>query len=99
MHSILLSAHAVALEEAGLSSVSAGSGGFEIGHFDRKSTAQVYELYRGHTTAVVEGFDWARDGRWMALGTRNRTVHVFAVNPYGGPPDVKTHLEAKVRNV
>jgi hypothetical protein len=22
-----------------------------------------------------------------------------AVNPYGGPPDVKSHLEARVRNV
>ena len=26
-------------------------------------------------------------------------MHVFAVNPCGGPPDVKTHLEARVRNV
>ena len=25
-------------------------------------------------------------------------MHVFAVNPYGWPPDVKTHLEARVRN-
>ena len=70
MPSILLSACSVALEEAGLSSVAAGSGGFEIGHFDRKSAAQVYELHRGHTTAVIEGFDWARDGRWMAFGMR-----------------------------
>jgi hypothetical protein len=40
-----------------------------------------------------------RDGRWTELETRNRTVHVFAVNPYGGPPDVKSHLEARVRIV
>ena len=97
--SILLSARSAALEEAGLTSGATDSGGFGFGDLDRKSAAQVYELYRGHTTAVVEGFDWARDGRWTALGTRNRTVHVFAVNPYGGPPDVKSHLEASVRNV
>ena len=26
-------------------------------------------------------------------------MHVFAVNPYGGPPDVRSHLEARVGNV
>ena len=96
--SVLLSARS-AFEEAGLASGATGSSGFGLGDLDRKSATQVYELYRGHTTAVVEGFDWATDGRWTALGTRNRTVHVFAVNPYGGPPDVKSHLEASVRNV
>ena len=41
------------------------------------------------------------DGRWTALGMRNRTVHAFAVNLYGaaGCEAVKTHLEARVRNV
>jgi len=97
--SILLPARSAALEETGLTSGAAGSGGFGFGDLDRKSATQVYDLHRGHTTAVVEGFDWARDGRWTALGTRNRTVHVFAVNPYGGPPDVKSHLEARVGNV
>jgi hypothetical protein len=24
---------------------------------------------------VVEGVDWAQDGRWLTIGTRNRTVH------------------------
>ncbi|KIM42507.1 hypothetical protein M413DRAFT_444245 [Hebeloma cylindrosporum] len=94
--SVLLSARSAALEEAGLAS---GSGSSGLSELDRKSATQVYELHRGHTTAVVEGFDWARDGLWTALGTRNRTVHVFAVNPYGGPPDLQSHLEARVRNV
>ena len=39
---------------------------------------------------------WAR---WLAVGTRNRTVHVFGVNPYGGKPDVRSHVEGRVRNV
>jgi hypothetical protein len=96
--SVLLSTHSTALDDAGLGSA-AGSGGFGIGDVDRKSATPVYDLYRGHTTAVVEGFDWANDGRWAAVGTRNRTVHVFAVNPYGGPADVRSHIEARVRNV
>jgi len=96
--STLITARSAALEEIGLAS-GTGSGEFRHSDLDRKSATQTYDLHRGHTTAVVEGFDWARDGRWAALGTRNRTVHVFAVNPYGGPPDVKSHLEARVRSV
>jgi len=37
-------------------------------------------------------------GGWQ-LGRVIRTVHVFVVNPYGGPADLKSHLEASVRNV
>ncbi|KAG5653843.1 hypothetical protein H0H81_010116 [Sphagnurus paluster] len=59
----------------------------------------VYQLRRGRTGAVVEGVAWNGDGRWVALGTRNRTVHLFGVNPYGGKTDVKSHLEGRVRNV
>jgi len=71
---------------------------FGIGGLGRKSVTQVSGLHHGHTTAVVEGFDWARDVRWTALGMWTRTVHVFAVNLYGGLPDVKSLLEASVRN-
>ncbi|RDB23105.1 hypothetical protein Hypma_009954 [Hypsizygus marmoreus] len=59
----------------------------------------VYNLRRGRTSAVVEGVQWARDGRWIAIGTRKRTVHVFGVNPYGGKTDQRSHLEGRVRNV
>ena len=64
-----------------------------------RRAAHVYDLFRGRTSAVVEGLDWADDGRWLAVGTRNRTVHVFGVNPYGGKPDVRSHVEGRVRNV
>ena len=59
----------------------------------------MYNLRRGRTPAVVEGITSSDDGRWIALGTRKRTVHVFAVNPYGGKPDNKSHLEGRVQNV
>ncbi|EGN92340.1 hypothetical protein SERLA73DRAFT_117519, partial [Serpula lacrymans var. lacrymans S7.3] len=39
------------------------------------------------------------DGRWVALGTRKRTVHIFAVNPYGGNPDHRSHVDGRVMNV
>ncbi|KAJ7093606.1 hypothetical protein C8R44DRAFT_953299, partial [Mycena epipterygia] len=59
---------------------------------------QMYELRRGRTGAVVEAVVSARDGRFVALATKRRTVHVFAVNPYGGRADVRSHLEARVRD-
>jgi hypothetical protein len=70
-----------------------------IGRREARTPWHVYDLRRGRTSAVVEGAEWAEDGRWVAIGTRKRTVHVFAVNPYGGKPDHRSHLEGKVRNV
>ncbi|KAJ7066843.1 hypothetical protein B0H15DRAFT_872223 [Mycena belliarum] len=65
---------------------------------DPSAPAQLYELRRGRTGAVVEGVAGAWDGRFVALATRRRTVHVFAVNPYGGRADVRSHLGARVRD-
>jgi len=59
----------------------------------------MYTLRQGRMSAVVEGADWSTDGRWLAIGTRKRTVHVFAVNPYGGQTDIASHLEGRVKNV
>lgn len=56
----------------------------------------LYNLRRGRTHAVVDGLDWANDGRWFAMGTRKRTVHVFAVNPNGGVPDKMSHMGGRV---
>ncbi|KAJ6574111.1 hypothetical protein B0H19DRAFT_1063111 [Mycena capillaripes] len=60
--------------------------------------AHLYALRRGRTGAVVESVASARDGRFVALVTRRRTVHVFAVNLYGGRADVRNHLGARVRD-
>lgn len=62
-------------------------------------SVHVYDLRRGRTSAVVEHIDWAKDGRYVGVGTRNRTVHIYALNPYGGKIDIKSHLEGRVRNV
>lgn len=68
-------------------------------HQQTSSSVKMYALRRGRTRAVVEGADWSKDGRWLAIGTRRRTVHVFPVNPYGGKTDIASHLEGRVRNV
>lgn len=59
----------------------------------------VYDLRRGRTQGVVESAEIAGDGRWIGYGTRNRTIHLFATNPYGGKADEASHLEGTVRNV
>ena len=71
------------------------------GHFHQQasSSEKMYTLRRGRTSAVVESADWSKDGRWLGIGTRKRTVHVFPVNPYGGKADIASHLEGRVRNV
>jgi len=58
----------------------------------------MYNLRRGRTTAVIDGIEVSPDGRWVAFGTRKATVHVFAINPYGGKPDLRSHMENRVRN-
>ncbi|SRR5260221_7508285 len=58
----------------------------------------LYDLRRGRTSAVVENLDWATDGRWIAVSTQKRTVHIFATNPYGGQPDGQSHVKGRVCN-
>lgn len=81
------------------SSTSADSSAGGDPEIRRGTSTQIYDLRRGRTSAVVECVDWTEDGRWTGFATRHRTVHVFAVNPYGGKIDVRSHMEGRVRNV
>ena len=67
-------------------------------HTGQVAPVRVYDLQRGRTNAVIENISWNDDMRWVAIGSRKRTVHVFPVNPYGGRPDDVSHLEGHVRN-
>lgn len=71
----------------------------ERGEPDYQGSTQVYDLHRGMTSAIIECIVWAVDGRYVGISTRNRTVHIYAVNPYGGKADLRSHLEGHVRNV
>jgi len=67
-------------------------------HTGRVAPVHAYDLQRGRTSAVIENISWNDDMRWVAIGSRKRTVHVFPINPYGGRPDDASHLEGHVRN-
>ncbi|KZS98299.1 hypothetical protein SISNIDRAFT_481055 [Sistotremastrum niveocremeum HHB9708] len=58
----------------------------------------LYDLRRGHTTASIMTLSSSIDGRWMAAGTHRGTIHVFAINPYGGPAHISSHIEGRVQN-
>lgn len=58
----------------------------------------MYDLRRGRTNAIIDGVDVAPDGRWVAMSSRNRTIHVYATNPYGGKTDERSHTGGKVVN-
>ena len=67
-------------------------------HSGQATPVHVYDLQRGRSSAVIENISWNNDMRWVAIGSRRRTVHVFPVNPFGGKPDDASHLEGHVRN-
>ncbi|RHZ52086.1 hypothetical protein Glove_465g41 [Diversispora epigaea] len=66
-----------------------------------KRLKHVYKLSRGYTDAIVGegGVDWSGDSRWCAVASGRGTVHVFAINPYGGPAHVPSHIKGWVNNV
>lgn len=57
-----------------------------------------YKLMRGITTADVVRAEWSHDAQWVTVGTRSGTVHVYAVNPFGGVPSIANHIQGKVKN-
>ncbi|KAF9224657.1 hypothetical protein BS17DRAFT_86268 [Gyrodon lividus] len=58
----------------------------------------VYNLRRGRTSAVIDEMEISPDGRWVAIITGKRTVHIFAINPYGGQPDLRSHTDSRIWN-
>ncbi|KAG8739952.1 hypothetical protein FRC10_004951 [Ceratobasidium sp. 414] len=51
-----------------------------------------YDLQRGVTRRRVTSIIWSADSKWVGVVTVRGTIHVFAVNPYGGPPTGASHL-------
>ncbi len=68
------------------------------GTFASSTVAHRYKLMRGITTADVVHAEWSHNAQWVTVGTRSGTVHVYAVNPFGGVPIIGNHVEGKVRN-
>ncbi len=68
------------------------------GHPSTSTLLHRYKLLRGITLADVVRAEWSPDAQWIAIGTRSGSVHVFAVNPFGGEPSIANHVLGKVRN-
>eukprot|EP00736_Rhodelphis_marinus_P007463 Rmarinus@m.14694 len=58
----------------------------------------LYRLVRGMTSARVLSVSLSRDSRWVAALTERGTVHLFAVNPMGGPVAMETHARYHSRS-
>lgn len=57
-----------------------------------------YKLMRGITTADAVGAEWSPDAQWITVGTHSGTVHIYAINPFGGVPIIANHVQGKVKN-
>ncbi|KAK8850587.1 hypothetical protein IAR55_004506 [Kwoniella newhampshirensis] len=58
----------------------------------------IYELRRGHTSAIVSDVRWDKMGRWVGVSTSKGTIHVFPITPSGGPPTAASHAITGVTN-
>ncbi|KAF9933713.1 Breast carcinoma amplified sequence 3 [Linnemannia zychae] len=58
----------------------------------------VYKLARGITHASVEDIVFNEDETWVAVTTSRGTTHLYAINPFGGNPDVGAHMYTGVVN-
>jgi hypothetical protein len=64
----------------------------------RTVVKHLYSLYRGDTTSKVRNISFSMDSRWLAIGTKRGTTHIFPLNSYGGPVNARTHSKPYVVN-
>lgn len=62
------------------------------------NASHLYSLSRGITDAQVEDCQFSVDSTWCAISTARGTTHVYAINPYGGKPEIAGHVHGKVNN-
>jgi hypothetical protein len=62
------------------------------------NVSHLYSLSRGFTDAQVEDCQFSLDSTWCAVSTARGTTHVYAINPYGGKPEIAGHVHGKVNN-
>ncbi|KAG8794667.1 hypothetical protein FRC12_022562 [Ceratobasidium sp. 428] len=51
-----------------------------------------YDLQRGVTRRRVTNIVWSADSKWISVVTVRGTIHIFPINPYGGPSTGASHL-------
>lgn len=47
------------------------------------------------TTSKITQITWSRTCQWLGIGTLKGTVHIYAINPFGGEADVRNHLSSQ----
>jgi hypothetical protein len=62
------------------------------------NASHLYSLSRGITDAQVVDCQFSVDSTWCAITTARGTTHVYAINPYGGKPEITGHVHGKVNN-
>ena len=62
------------------------------------NVSHLYKLSRGFTDAQVEDCQFSIDSNWCAISTARGTTHVYAINPYGGKPEISGHVHSKINN-
>ncbi|KAK6906527.1 hypothetical protein I203_100512 [Kwoniella mangroviensis CBS 8507] len=82
--------HILELHPAGIDKAELGEVKGQVWH--------LYELRRGHTAATVKGVSWDKDRKWIGVATGKGTVHVFPINPSGGPASSFTHVTDTITN-
>ncbi|KAJ1310597.1 hypothetical protein OPQ81_009128 [Rhizoctonia solani] len=67
----------------------------ELNELEERDTGSLwhwYDLQRGLTRRRVTNIVWSADSKWIAVVTVRGTLHIFAINPYGGVPSGRSHL-------
>ncbi|CAE6506498.1 unnamed protein product, partial [Rhizoctonia solani] len=67
----------------------------ELNELEERDTGSLwhwYDLQRGLTRRRITNIVWSADSKWIAVVTVRGTLHIFAINPYGGIPSGASHL-------
>ncbi|CUA74751.1 Breast carcinoma-amplified sequence 3 homolog [Rhizoctonia solani] len=67
----------------------------ELNELEERDTGSLwhwYDLQRGLTRRRITNIVWSADSKWIAVVTVCGTLHIFAINPYGGIPSGVSHL-------
>ncbi|ORY03611.1 hypothetical protein K493DRAFT_311645 [Basidiobolus meristosporus CBS 931.73] len=72
--------------------------GFQVFELHQGSAKRLYKLSRGYTSAYVEDIVFSADSKWLSVSTGRGTTHIYAINPYGGPPNVLSHVKRRIEN-
>ncbi|KAI7885502.1 hypothetical protein K492DRAFT_234049 [Lichtheimia hyalospora FSU 10163] len=78
--------------------LSASSQGHTFHVYSLMDNKVIYKLSRGITDAQVTDARFTTDSLWCAVTTTKGTTHLYAINPYGGQPEIHGHAQSKVLN-